>query len=68
MSVSKMLIVSAIRKLGLSCTYSSVYSEFIINYKLKDARWTEDSAYYTTYTDDALETAKVMAAYKQEAN
>lgn len=50
-----------VKILGLTCKYYSDIQEFRINYKITDSRWNEDTAYYTTYRDDAVETAKVMA-------
>lgn len=61
-------VMRAVRSLGLTCRYQSAYDEFRIDYPRKDSRWNEDSAYYTTYRDDAVETAKVMADYTNDAN
>lgn len=51
-----------VRHLGLTCRYQPEYQEFKVDYKTSDSRWNEDSAYFTTYRDDAIETAVVMAA------
>jgi hypothetical protein len=57
-------IARAIRHLGLTVRYSPEYAEWRIDYKRSDTRWTEDTAYFTTWPDDALETARIMAAFK----
>lgn len=59
-------VIDAVHAVGLTCRYSSEYLEFRINYKVDDDRWTEDSAYYTTYRDDAIATAQIMAGYRTE--
>lgn len=53
---------AAIRATGLTVRYQAEYDEWRIDYKRDDPRWSEDSAYYTTYRDDAIATARVMAA------
>ncbi len=59
-------VLSAVKALGLTCRYDSAYQEFRINYKRSDSRWSEDSAYFTTYRDDAIATAGVMARHGSE--
>lgn len=54
-------VAPAVRALGLSCVYNSAYQEWKIDYRKQDARWTEDSAYFTTYPDDAVLTAREMS-------
>lgn len=61
-------VVRAVRSYGLTCRYSSEYQEFRIDYKRNDYRWTEDTAYFTTYRDDAVETAKVMSECDNNGN
>lgn len=56
-------VIETVTALGLRCTYDGAYMEFKIDYKRNDPRWNEDTAYFTTYRDDAVETAKVMAAW-----
>jgi hypothetical protein len=56
-------VVKAVRALGLTCRYQPEYQEFRIDYRHGDARWTEDTAYFTTYRDDAISTAAAMAAF-----
>ncbi len=58
-------VVKAIRATGMTCKYSSEYQEFKIDYPKSDSRWNEDTAYFTTYRDDAIETAKVMAKFNK---
>lgn len=55
----------AVKTLGLTFRYQREYDEFRIDYKRSDSRWSEDSAYFTTYRDDAIETAKAMASFVQ---
>lgn len=62
-SLSVTDVVVAVRAAGLTCRYSSAYMEFRIDYPRSDARWSEDSAYFTTYRDDAIATARQMAAF-----
>lgn len=57
-------VLTHIRKLGLTVSYQPEYQEFRIDYKRSDPRWNEDSAYYTTFRDDAMQTANEMAAFK----
>ena len=52
---------AAVQSLGLTFRYQKEYDEFRIDYKRSDSRWNEDTAYFTTYRDDVIETAKVMA-------
>jgi hypothetical protein len=61
MTKTKKDTLKAIRDLGLTARYQPEYGEWRINYKQTDERWTEDSAYYTTWDDDALKTAQFMA-------
>lgn len=58
-------VCKAVRALGLSCRYDSGYQEFRIDYPRDDPRWTEDSAYFTTYRDDAIGTAQAMADWRK---
>ena len=55
-----------VRELGMTCRYQSEYQEWRIDYPRSDSRWSEDSAYFTTYPDDAIDTAKVMAAFQRQ--
>jgi len=54
-------VLTAVRALGLTCRYQREFDEFRIDYKRSDPRWSEDSAYFTTYRDDAVATARQMA-------
>jgi len=55
-------VLQQVRALGLTCRFDSDYQEFVINYKRSDPRWTPDSSYHTPYRDDAIASAKVIAA------
>lgn len=59
--IRKADVLAQIKQLGMVCRYDSDNAEYRIDYRRTDSRWNEDSAYYTTYPDDAIETAKVMA-------
>lgn len=59
-------VLAHVRGLGLTVRYDSGYQEFRIDYRRSDSRWSEDSAYFTTYRDDAMETATAMAAFNRE--
>lgn len=56
----------AVRAFGLTCRYDSAYMEFRIDYRRHDPRWSEDSAYFTTYRDDAIDTARLMSERPKE--
>lgn len=51
-----------VSKLGLTCFWDAAYQEFRVNYHFRDSRYTLDSCYYTDSKEDALGTARVMAA------
>ena len=54
-----------VQAMGLTFRYQREYDEFRIDYKQNDSRWTEDSAYFTTYRDDVIDTAIAMAKFSR---
>ena len=57
-------VIKFVRAQGLTVRYDVGYMEFVIDFKKSDSRWNEDTAYYTTYRDDAVLTAAYMANFK----
>jgi len=64
MKLKRLHVVETVRALGLICRYDSANAEWRIDYRSTDPRWSEDSAYFTTWPDDAIETARAMSALR----
>lgn len=65
--MTKAQTIDAIRALGLVARWSTEWQEWTVNYALSDPRRSAASAYHTPDNDDALDTAKAMAAYERKA-
>ena len=62
--MTKAMVIATVRALGLSVRYQAVFHEWKIDYRQDDPRRSAESAYFTNDSDDAIATAKAMAAYE----
>ena len=52
--------LTTIKQMGLSARYNSEYKEYRVTVKTTDHKRAEDIAYYTSDSQDAIDTAKKM--------
>jgi hypothetical protein len=64
--MTKRQVTLRVRELGLICYWYAEWSEFIVNYRQSDPRYTSDSSYHTNDWEDAIDTATVMAQWAKE--
>ena len=62
-TLTKAQTVAGIRALGMVGKWSPEYQEWTVNYGLNDYRRTSESSYHTDDSDDAIATARRMAAW-----
>ena len=64
--MTKAETVKTIRAMGLSCNWNSEWREFCIDYRRQDGRYTTQSSYHCSDSDDAIATAEIMQAWGKQ--
>ena len=63
--LTKAELFNQVKALGMRIKWDYEWGEYIVDYKKDDPRWSKNSTYHTDDRQDALDTAKSMAAWKK---